>query len=121
MTKQSRIFLTQFSNLIDGKLCLDINLREAEDLVKWFLDEHRAFFKLSNNDSVYLTPNGYVESLEHILCLQDLAPSDYLLTEHCVSIFMDEIKKFLKNQTGKDNQKIELTIIADGVAIQEVS
>lgn len=120
MMKSSKTYLVQFSNLTEGKFQQEISDESLLETIRWFLEEHRAFVKLNTDDQDYLTANGYIESIEHILCLQDLSPIDHILTEHCVSIFMDEIKSFLKKHTGKDNQRIELSILADGVAIQEI-
>lgn len=120
MKKSSKTYLVQFSNLVEGKFQQGISNEYLLEIIAWFLEEHRAFVKLNADEQDYLTVNGYLESLEHILCLQDLNPVAYILTEYCVSIFMDEIKSFLKKHTGKDNHRIELSILADGVAIQEI-
>ena len=118
MMKQYHTYLVQFSDLVEPSLINGVSTEIAFDSVEWFLEQHQSFSKLIGNEFDCFTPKGYVETLDHFLSLYDFDPITTILIEYTVSLFMEEINKFIKTKTGKGSQRTNITVLGDAVAIR---
>lgn len=114
-------YLVQFSDLVENELVHGIKLDEAYDSIEWFLSQHQSFAKLIGSEFDCYTSKGYIESLDSFLTLFDFDPVNQILIEYSVSLFMEGIKKFLKENTGKDTLRLDLGLLGDAVIIKLMS